>query len=72
MAREPWLEGKVRWFDDLRGEGLVRSDDGDSYYFHYSSIENEKKMKSLRKSSKVKFKLVRDSHFTQVHIIKEK
>lgn len=71
MPTEPWMNGKVRWFDDLRGEGLVRDDEGHSYFVHYSTIISDKKHKTLKKNKKVKFKLIRDSHFTHVDKVKE-
>ena len=71
MATQPWVEGKVRWFDDLRGEGLVRDEEGNSYFVHYSTIISDKKRKTLKKDKKVKFKLIEDSHFTHVDKIKE-
>lgn len=71
MALEPWLEGRVRWFDDLRGEGLVRDSEGNSYFVHYSTIESDKKRKTLKQNKKVRFQLIKDSHFTHVSKIKE-
>ena len=71
MAQQTWIEGKVRWFDELKGEGLVRDVDGNSYYVHYSTIVSEKKRKTLKKNKKVEFKLLKDSHFTFVDKIRE-
>lgn len=66
-----WIEGKVRWFDDLRGEGLVRDKEGNSYYVHYSSIISTQKHKTLTEGKKVKFILLEDSDFTCVLRVKE-
>lgn len=71
MANVDWKLGKVRWFNDLRGEGLVRDEEGNSFYVHYSAIESSKKRKSLKKNKMVKFQLLEDSHFTQVSKLKE-
>jgi cold shock CspA family protein len=71
MPGAGWIEGKVRWFDDLKGEGLVRAEDGTSYFVHYSNIESAKKRKTLKRNRKVKFQLIHDSHFTHVSIVKE-
>jgi len=30
---------KIRWFDNLSGEGMVRLSNGKCVYFHYSSVE---------------------------------
>lgn len=32
-----WKLGIVEWFDNDKGEGMVKSE-GVSYYFHYSAI----------------------------------
>lgn len=66
-----WMHGKVRWFDELRGEGLIRGDCGESYYVHYSSIKSTKKRKTLKKDTSVRFKLLEDSHFTYVSEVGE-
>ena len=73
MANPKWLNGKVRWFDKLKGDGLIRSDQGDSFYFHYSSIESKQKTKhlSLERNQEVQFKLHEDSEFTQVLKVRE-
>ena len=69
---QAWIEGSVRWFDDLKGEGLVRDGEGNSYYVHYSSIESDRKRKTLKKNEKVRFQLIKDSHYTHVSRIKDK
>jgi cold shock CspA family protein len=66
-----WELGTVRWFDDLKGEGVIRDSNGQSFYVHYSAIETENKRKSLKKGKEVKFKLLEDSHFTQIDKVKE-
>lgn len=71
MAKVAWKLGKVRWFDDLKGEGLIRDENGNSFYVHYSAIDSEKKRKVLRKNKNVKFQLLEDSHFAQVSKVKE-
>lgn len=71
MAGVKWQMGTVRWFDDLKGEGLIRDESGNSFYVHYSAIESEKKRKTLKKGKEVKFQLLEDSHFTQVDRVKE-
>jgi cold shock CspA family protein len=32
------MQGRVESFDDRRGDGLVRSDEGEGFYFHCVSI----------------------------------
>lgn len=70
MANVKWQLGVVRWFDDLKGEGLIRDEQGRSFYVHYSAIETDKKRKTLKAGKEVKFQLLEDSHFTQVDKVK--
>jgi cold shock protein len=72
MATPKWQLGKVRWFDELKGEGVIRDENGKSYFVHYSAIDKKKSnFKSLEKGKEVKFQLLEDSHFTQVDKVKE-
>ena len=70
MAKLEWQLGVVRWFDDLKGEGLIRDQEGRSFYVHYSAIKTAKKRKTLQAGRKVQFQLLEDSHFTQVDKVK--
>ena len=70
MAKVKWQLGVVRWFDELKGEGLIRDEQGRSFYVHYSAIESDKKRKTLKPGKEVKFQLLEDSHFTQVDKVK--
>jgi CspA family cold shock protein len=71
VAAVKWQLGTVRWFDDLKGEGLIRDESGNSFYVHYSAIESDKKRKTLKDGKKVKFQLLEDSHFIQVDRVRE-
>jgi CspA family cold shock protein len=71
MAAPKWQLGTVRWFDELKGEGVIRDENGNSFFVHYSAIETEKKRKNLKQGKEVKFQLLEDSHFTQVDRVKE-
>lgn len=33
------MKAKVRWFDGLSGEGMVRTEDDKSYYLHFTAID---------------------------------
>ena len=33
--------GKVRWFDNLSGEGMIREANGNSIYIHWSAIADK-------------------------------
>ena len=71
MTAPKWQLGTVRWFDELKGEGVIRDENGKSFYVHYSAIETEKKRKTLKKGKEVKFQLLEDSHFVQVDKVKD-
>ena len=71
MASDKWQLGKVRWFDDLKGEGVIRDENGTSFYVHCSAIESDEKRKTLKKGKEVMFQLFEDSHFTQIDKVKE-
>lgn len=66
-----WHLGTVHWFDEKSGDGMIKSEDGNSFYVHYSAIESGKKWKSLKPKRKVKFQVVEDVTFAQVSRVKE-
>jgi cold shock CspA family protein len=61
-----WIDGKVRYFDEKRGVGIIEDKQGRLWDVHYSAIECDKDWKYLVKNSKVKFKPVLDPDFQQV------
>ena len=71
MISQVWQLGTVHWFDEKSGEGMIKSDDGQAYYVHYSAIESDRKWKSLKDKKKVKFQVVDDTTFSQVSRVKE-
>jgi CspA family cold shock protein len=51
-------KGTVKWFDDSKGYGFIRTDDYDEDIFvHYSSVQAEG-FRSLTKGEEVQFDLV--------------
>jgi CspA family cold shock protein len=66
-----WQLGTVHWFDEKSGEGIIKSEQGDSFYVHYSAIETNKKWKSLKDKKQVKFQVIDDVTFSQVSKVKE-
>jgi cold shock CspA family protein len=52
-----WKKGKVNWFDDIRGEGVLQDLEGNRYEFHYSTIESKRKWRTLSEDDEVKFKV---------------
>ena len=56
-----WIKGIVGWFNEKSGEGMIKAEDSqDWYYVHYSSIQTTNKWKSLKKNQTVKFKIYDD------------
>ena len=55
-----WQLGKVSWFNDGSGEGVIRGENGKNYYVHYSAIESDKKRKTLKPNQKVKIQVLDD------------
>ena len=64
-------QGKVHWFDNKTGEGMIKSDDGRLYYVHYSAIDSDKDYKTLGDGNKVVFELIEDVTFVQVSYVRE-
>lgn len=66
-----WQLGKVSWFDQKSGEGMIKSEDGKLFYVHYSAIESDKKWKTLKERKDVKFKAIDDEFSKHVTKVKE-
>jgi CspA family cold shock protein len=49
------MNGKVKWFNDAKGFGIIESDSGD-VFVHYSEIQAEGR-KTLREGQNVEFDL---------------
>ncbi|MBS1958236.1 MAG: cold-shock protein [Bdellovibrionales bacterium] len=52
--------GKVVWFNDSKGFGLIETDSGQTVFVHYSSIMADG-FRSLAAGQKVEFDLYEDS-----------
>jgi cold shock CspA family protein len=65
-----WIKGIVDWFDDEKGQGFVRDEGGDWYYFHYSAIETNRKRKNLKSRQKVEFQVIHETFEPQIRRIR--
>ena len=70
ISENQWYCGKVRWFDDLSGEGVIEAN-GNRLFFHYSAIISRKKWKTIEDNAFVKFKVVADVTFIQPKLVKK-
>jgi len=53
-------KGKVKWFNENKGYGLIMREDGGNVFVHYSDIEGEG-FRTLSEGDKVKFEIVQNS-----------
>lgn len=51
-------EGTVKWFNNQKGYGFIKSDEGNDIFVHYSSIESDG-YKSLQEGQRVRFEVDR-------------
>ncbi len=50
-------EGIVKWFDNKKGYGFIKREEGDDVFVHYSAIKGEG-FKTLNQDEKVIFEVV--------------
>jgi CspA family cold shock protein len=50
-------EGIVKWFDNKKGYGFIKREEGDDIFVHYSAIQGDG-FKTLNQDEKVTFELV--------------
>ena len=49
--------GTVKWFNDKKGFGFIKREDGDDLFVHHNSIETEG-FRTLQENQKVEFEVV--------------
>ena len=49
-------EGIVKWFDNKKGYGFIKREEGDDVFVHYSAISGEG-FKTLQQDEKVAFEV---------------
>lgn len=50
-------EGTVKWFDNKKGYGFIKREEGEDIFVHYSAIKGDG-FKTLNQDEKVSFELV--------------
>ena len=51
------LKGKIKWFDDDKGYGFIKGEDGKDIFVHYSTIREEGH-KTFSEGEEVEFEVV--------------
>ena len=51
------VQGSVKWFNDAKGYGFIRMDDGKEVFVHYTAISGDD-FKSLKEGDAVRFEVV--------------
>lgn len=49
------MQGTVKWFNDEKGYGFIRKDDGVEVFVHYTSILNMRGRRNLVENQRVEF-----------------
>lgn len=52
------FKGKVKWFNNQKGFGFLKAEDGTEFFVHYSGINSTEKSKSLAEDENVVFDVI--------------
>lgn len=52
------FKGKVKWFNDQKGFGFIRTEEPKDYFVHYSAIISPDQRRSLKENDLVEFNVV--------------
>ena len=64
-------KGKVKWFNEIKGFGFIRQENGPDIFVHYSDIRDEG-YRTLEEGMEVEFELIKgDNRFRAVNVIKK-
>jgi CspA family cold shock protein len=58
MADSCMEKGKVKWFSEQRGFGIIESDNNEEVFVHFSEIQSND-VKSLRENQEVEFEIIK-------------
>ena len=66
------VQGKVKWFSNVKGYGFIEQEGGQDVFVHYSSIQGEG-YKTLEEGDLVSFEVVQGEKGPQAsNVVKEK
>lgn len=51
-------EGKVKWFNRVKGYGFIQADDGQEVFVHRTAIEAQGRKQTLNENDRVTFEIV--------------
>ena len=51
------VQGTVKWFNDAKGFGFIKCDDGEDIFVHHTAIQGEG-FKTLTENQQVEFEVV--------------
>lgn len=65
------MKGRIHWFDDLSGDGMVSLEDGTSCYLHWSAIENGAESKRMCNGRMKTWKTVEAGWIGEIEMVKD-